>query len=141
MSIANQMNSNKSNAGRGGSRKGAGRKKGSVTQRTREIAERAVEEGITPLEVMLQAMRENHAYALEQPVGNTATRERRLALLAEAAELAMRAAPYMHPRLAAVEHMGAGGGPIQTETRTGTLEPDQAYRDLLQAGEQSKPLH
>jgi hypothetical protein len=40
-----------------GARKGAGRKAGSLTIKTRAIAEQAVAEGITPLEVMLRAMR------------------------------------------------------------------------------------
>lgn len=75
---------------RGGKRVGAGRKPGSVTRRTREIAERALKLGTTPLEVMLTAMRK-HAEAQRWD---------------EAAAVAKDAAPYMHPRLAAVEHSG-----------------------------------
>jgi hypothetical protein len=52
----NQRKSKESNA-RGGKRPGSGRKKGSATKRTREIADRAAEEGITPLEFMLNVMR------------------------------------------------------------------------------------
>ena len=36
----------------------SGRKKGSVTLRTREVAERAAGEGVTPLEIMLSVMHE-----------------------------------------------------------------------------------
>ena len=79
-------NQRKSN-GRGGARKGAGRKVGSATKKTREIADRAAAEGVTPLEVMLEAMN-----ALRD-AGD----------LEKAASVAKDAAPYMHPRLASVE--------------------------------------
>lgn len=90
MSEINQIKS-----GRGGARKGAGRKPGSVTQKTREIAERAAAEGITPLEYLLSVVRDE----------GTDRRERMQA--------AMAAAPYVHPRLSAVAHTGEGGGPIE----------------------------
>ncbi len=41
---------------KGGARPGAGRKEGSLTKRTREIAEVAAAQGITPLEVMMSTM-------------------------------------------------------------------------------------
>ncbi|MET3409480.1 hypothetical protein [Methylobacterium sp. 1030] len=81
----------------GGRRPGAGRKPGSATTKTREIAERAIAEGITPLEVMLTAMR-HHADASRWD---------------EAAGVAKDCAPYIHPRLAAVEHKGPDDGPIR----------------------------
>jgi hypothetical protein len=77
-------------AGVGGRRPGAGRKPGSATKKTREIAERAAADGITPLEVMIQAMRSHYE----------ANR------LDEAASIAKDAAPYMHPRLQAIQHSG-----------------------------------
>lgn len=80
----------------GGARKGAGRKPGSTTRKTREIADKAAAAGITPLEVMLEAM---NAF---RGAGD----------LEKAASFAKDAAPYMHPRLAAVEHTGEDGGPI-----------------------------
>ena len=43
---------------KGGKREGAGRKPGSKTKKTAEIALKAAEEGITPLEYMLNVMRE-----------------------------------------------------------------------------------
>lgn len=76
--------------GHGGKRPGAGRKLGSVTKKTRDIAEKATKQGLTPLEVMLHAMREAHAAGK----------------LDEAHAYAKDAAPYMHARLAAVEHSG-----------------------------------
>jgi len=77
----------------GGKRKGAGRKPGAVTKRTRVIAEIAIEQGITPLEVMLRCMRT--ALALE--------------LHDEALDAAKAAAPYIHPKLASIEHTGKDG--------------------------------
>lgn len=71
----------------GGARPGAGRKRGSVTKKTSEVAQRAAAEGITPLEVMLAAMRQ--AYGKKD--------------MPAAAGFAKDAAPYMHPRLSAVE--------------------------------------
>ena len=81
-------NNHTKSKGRGGARKGAGRKKGAATKRTREIANKAVQDGITPLEVMLGAMRQ----AWESGELNTA------------AGHAKDAAPYIHPRLQAIEH-------------------------------------
>ena len=75
---------------RGGRRPGAGRPIGSKNQRTAEIARAASESGITPIEVMLGAMRELWAQGTPE-----AKRE--------AAEIAKDAAPYIHPRLASID--------------------------------------
>jgi hypothetical protein len=83
-------------SGRGGRRPGAGRKPGSVNKKTREIAERAVSEGITPLEVQLQTMR---ALWAEANNGNTLDLEK----ATEACAIAKDAAPYIHPRLSSIE--------------------------------------
>jgi hypothetical protein len=77
----------------GGKRSGAGRKKGAVAKKTQEVAAKASAEGITPLEVMVGAMRE--AWERNDKDG--------------AARYAKDAAPYMHPRLAAIEHTGKDG--------------------------------
>ncbi|MGB4101445.1 MAG: hypothetical protein WBK91_06020 [Alphaproteobacteria bacterium] len=58
-----------------------------MTTRTRKIAEEAIEDGITPLEVMLKAMR------LYLRQGN----------LLEAVVIARHAAPYVYPRIAPSE--------------------------------------
>ena len=89
---------------RGGARKGAGRKRGSVTRKTAEIANRAAAEGITPLEYMLKLLRD------EPPADADA--QVRLRYDALRFEAAKAAAPYMHPRLNAIEHSGPGGGPM-----------------------------
>jgi len=69
----------------GGARPGAGRKPGALNKKTTEIAQRAAESGLTPLEYLLKVMRNS-----KQP---TAVR----------VDAAKSAAPYMHPRLSAVE--------------------------------------
>lgn len=74
---------------RGGKRDGAGRKVGAVTSRTREIADKAAAGGLTPLDYMLNVLRDE-----------TAAKDDRM----WAAE---KAAPFVHPKLAAVEHSGA----------------------------------
>jgi hypothetical protein len=86
----------KTQSGRGGARKGAGRKVGSATKKTREIAERAMQDGITPLEFMLQIMRTEPSDAIE---------DRRIlqSIIEMRFEAAKAAAPYMHPRLSSVE--------------------------------------
>ena len=88
----------------GGRRKGAGRKPGSLNKRTRDIADKAIAEGISPLEYMLQVMRS------EAPESEDAR-----VLVAHQAmrfEAAKAAAPYVHPRLAAVEVTGGDGAPL-----------------------------
>lgn len=83
---------------RGGVRPGSGRKPGSLNQKTKEVAEAAMKSGITPLEVMIGTMRElwEQAEASEEAGA-------RMALMQQATEAAVKAAPYMHPRLANVE--------------------------------------
>jgi hypothetical protein len=82
---------------RGGKRDGAGRKAGSLTKRTRQVAEGVIGEGQTPLEYMLGVMRD--------PTKEHALR----------ADMAKAAAPYVHARLAAIEHTGKDGGPLTLE--------------------------
>lgn len=91
-----ENNQRKSNVARGGKRDGAGRKSGSATERTRDIADKATKDGVTPLEVMLEAMMAHH----------------KAGSLDDAARIAKDAAPYMHPRLQAIEHGGKDGTPL-----------------------------
>lgn len=72
----------------GGKRAGAGRKKGSLSTRTQEIAAAAASGGITPLEFMLSVLRDDKK------------------TFDERFKAAIQAAPYIHPRLASVEHSG-----------------------------------
>ena len=74
-------------SGRGGVRIGAGRKKGSLSIRTRQIAQDALANGLAPLDVMLGAMRQSWQQ------GD----------YLEAAAIARHAAPYVHPRISSNE--------------------------------------
>jgi triphosphoribosyl-dephospho-CoA synthetase len=72
----------------GGPRKGAGRKPGQTTKLNETARQQALEGGITPLAYMLTILRDE-----------TISTEDRF-------EAAKAAAPYVHARLAAVEHSG-----------------------------------
>jgi len=98
---------------RGGSRKGAGRKVGAANRRTRQIADEAMKQGMSPLEVMLDNMRFAHTgaeHCLERlvteheksPLEMFDAYKEMLKLRAMAQEAAKDGAPYMHPRLAAI---------------------------------------
>ncbi len=104
---------------RGGIRKGAGRKPGAVTKRTRAAADNAVREGgALPLDVMLEGMRffhERGEEALAKLMALPADGASSDGLVAYnelvkfkglAIEAAKAAAPYVHPRLAAVQVSG-----------------------------------
>lgn len=87
------LENNQTKSGRGGRRDGAGRKPGSATKKTREIADQAAEKGLMPLEVMLNVMRE--LYSEGDLLG--------------AASIARHAAPYCHARITTIEHTGRNG--------------------------------
>lgn len=89
---------------RGGKRPGAGRKKGSPNKATAARQKAIAESGITPLDFMLGVMRGS-------PPENAGPVEQ-IAFATLRFEAAKAAAPYVHPRLAAVEHTGKDGGPI-----------------------------
>lgn len=96
---------------RGGTRPGAGRRAGTkapTTKRRLEFSEEATKNGVTPLEVMLSAMRQ--AYKSNN--------------MKDAAGYAKDAAPYVHPRLNAIEHAGPGGGPIQHSVEVVFVDSD-----------------
>jgi hypothetical protein len=90
-------------AARGGARPGAGRKKGTLTKRTQEIVASAAAEGETPLEYMLRVMRTSDDSKRKDA-------------------MAIAAAPFVHPRLAAVEH--SGGMTMSYEDKLTALEQD-----------------
>lgn len=114
----------------GGRREGAGRKAGALTERTREVAERAIAEGKAPLEVMLDNMRHFQQVALDAEamlegltadefigaVTDSTPEEQFKSLLAQvkkaagfrqmAQECARDAAAYIHPKLSAIQHSG-----------------------------------
>lgn len=113
---------------RGGARPGAGRKPGAANKKTREIADRAMTEGITPLEVMLEDMR--RLYAAND--------------LAGAADRARDAAPYMHAKLATTD-VNLSGEVAQRAVSDEPLtdaEWETAYGDnLAPTGGASKSTH
>jgi len=100
-------------AGKGGAMPGAGRKKGSLNKKTAEIAEKAARQGVAPLEIMIQAMREVY-----ESNGAPA-----------AVPFAEKCAPYMHPKLANVEMTGKNGGPIEYRNMS-DVEIDRRLSEL-----------
>ena len=91
----------------GGKRIGSGRKKGSLskaTQKRADIAIKALDSGITPLDYMLDLMR--------APIPDDVDAEVRVSMTAQRFEAAKACAPYVHPRLAAIEHTGKDGSPL-----------------------------
>ena len=92
---------------KGGKRAGAGRKPGSVTKKNQEIAAKAMKEGITPLELVLAAMRLHYAQSQKER-----SLEKKALHLRAAAHYASLAAPYVHPRLSAIQHAGPNDGPM-----------------------------
>jgi hypothetical protein len=90
--------------------KSGGRKKGVINKRTREIAEAAVKEGITPLEYMLNVVRD--------PMAAPDRRDR----------MAIAAAPFVHPRLAAIEAKVDTSAQVEV-----TLTEEQRVRQAREA--------
>ncbi len=89
---------------RGGSRAGAGRKKGTVapskvTQIRQQMIAKAVHNSLTPLDYMLSILRDE-------------TKDWKDRLKA-----AVDAAPYIHPKLSNMQHSGDPENPLETITR------------------------
>jgi len=103
---------------RGGSRIGAGRKRGSKTARTADIAIKAAEAGITPVEYMVAIMRDE-------------TQPQTIRLQA-----AGMAAPYVHPRLANIQVERKGNPDILKKL----WENMQAQKQLMNAEAPPMPL-
>ena len=97
-------------------RKTGGRKKGVPNKASTAKAAAIAASGLTPLDYLLLTMRDETAE------------------LAVRLEAAKAAAPYVHPRLAAVEFAGRGGGPIEHEHSGDVglvLSPEEAYLRML----------
>ena len=73
---------------RGGPRSGAGRKPGAINKATAKAREAAEAGGVMPLDFMLSVMRDEGADR------------------AERLDMAKAAAPYVHAKLASIEHSG-----------------------------------
>lgn len=78
----------------GGRRPGAGRPKGTVNKLNDEVRAKALAGGVSPLDYLLAILRDE-----------TKPQETRI-------DVAKAAAPYVHARLAAVEHSGDKDKPI-----------------------------
>ena len=78
----------------GGKRAGAGRKKGTQNKVNALVREQALASGESPLDYMLRVMRD--------PKQDISIRN----------DMAKAAAPFLHPRLQAIEHSGKDGGTI-----------------------------
>jgi len=94
--------------GNGGFRKNSGRKKGAATRKTREIANKAsIDGGLTPLEFMLQVLRETPKDLKAQYKKRLITAEeledRLKDINAKRYKAAVDSAAYMHPRLSSIE--------------------------------------
>ena len=116
----------------GGRRPNAGRKVSSLTVRSRETAEQLVAKGETPLDIMVANMLHFHrlaetaeaalaeisaetvlSMAPDEQFKHLLAQVKKAAGLRESAQSCARdAAPYVHPRLATVEHSGKDGDAI-----------------------------
>lgn len=89
---------------RGGRRPGSGRKKGTPNKKTAAVIQAVEEGGVMPLDYMLDVMR--------SPIPTDAEPTVEVAMRGLRFEAAKAAAPYVHPKLSAVEHTGKGGTPL-----------------------------
>jgi hypothetical protein len=87
-----------------GTPKTGGRVKGTPNKRTRQLQEAIEASGVTPLQYMLRIMRDENAPTAERMHAATA------------------AAPYVHARLAAIEHAGSEQKPMRLVVRWGGHE-------------------
>jgi hypothetical protein len=99
-------------AKRGGYMPGGGRPKGSKGKKTQELLGKAMAEGITPMEVLLNDMRYFHKLAEKNlaKIIEHETIEANLelfnevkALKAIARECAEKVSPYIHPKLSSID--------------------------------------
>jgi hypothetical protein len=94
-------------------KKTGGRQKGSRNKATARREKEIAKGGDTPLEYMLKVMR--------NPKASTDRRD----------DMAKAAAPYVHPKLAAHQHSGPKGGPIQTVDLTNMSADDLERLEAL----------
>jgi hypothetical protein len=94
-------------------KKTGGRQKGSRNKATARREREISKSGITPLEYMLKVMR--------NPKASDDRRD----------DMAKAAAPYVHPKLASLQHTGRGGGPIQTVDLTNLSADDLERLEAL----------
>lgn len=90
---------------KGGKRVGAGRPKGSRNTKTKKQIEAVVKGGITPLDYMLKTLRDE-----------TRSHEERI-------DAANKAAPYVHPKLASIDHQSSDGSMSEMPTTINLVAP------------------
>lgn len=97
-----------------GAPKTGGRQKGTPNMATARRQAEVAASGETPLDALIKKMR-YHLKLFEGEVAKGEEADGKALALAmdKAAEAARDAAPYVHPRLAAVQHTGANDGPIE----------------------------
>ena len=90
----------------------------------REIREKAINEGITPLEAMLGIMREWYIAAYKET--NAA---RRRILQREVIFVAEKAAPYMHNRLSAIQMPARENSAVETSIQISFISSSTALEE------------
>ena len=95
-------------------KKTGGRRKGTPNKATAKRESEIAKSGITPLEYMLKVMRDSKADAGRRD------------------DMAKAAAPYVHPKLANMQHTGRNGGPIATMDVTKLKGMTDQELDLLE---------
>lgn len=128
------LGKNQDKSSHGGKRPNSGRPLGAASKKTREIADKAAEEGITPLEVMLDNMRFAYQEAgglLAKLLDSGASTPEDFDSLKEllkyrgmAQEAAKDAAPYIHAKLSSVE--------MNAKVTTRTLDEELAALNAAQ---------
>jgi hypothetical protein len=94
----------------GGKRSGAGRPRGAPNKANAERQAAIAASGLAPLDYLLSVLRDESADPHERM------------------EAAKSAAPYVHPRLASIEHAGKDGSPIELKEikiRLVKAQPDE----------------
>ena len=90
--------------GHGGAREGAGKPKHSRTRRSEASMALAAEKGVDPVEMLLDLTKWAYDQFKANPAKDTADMVR---------DYAKECAPYVSPKLAAIEASGPDGGPIE----------------------------
>jgi hypothetical protein len=105
---------------RGGVREGAGRKKGVPNKKTAELQAEVAAGGILPLDYMLKVLRDEDVEPNRRD------------------DMAKWAAPYVHPKLQAIQHTGKDGGPIEHLELPSDLELAKQLCHVLSVQERGK---
>src|SRR4051812_42802978 len=116
---------------RGGRREGAGRKRGLPNKVTAQRQAEVAASGLTPLEYLLEVMRAPKPQ-IKKDEEVAVFVARYVKWTDRALDAAKAAAPYVHPKLANIEHTGKGGGPIDVSLHIhdATEEAKRMARDL-----------